>query len=459
MSRRRDVVRLDICVAARMIPTMKQKNRKPQAQAKAEAPPLPDTLEADVLVTGGGLVGLTLGIALARAGIETVVADTLDPAKVVEAEFDGRVSAIAFASARMFDALGLWKGLETHAQPINDILVTDGTHRRPGHAGAASMLHLHFDHRELDTGPLGFLLENRHIRMVQQAALEDCPGLTLLAPATVTSVQRSQYGIEAAIGTGQTVHARLCLAADGRRSPQREAAGIRCVEWAYEQTGIVTTVEHERPHHGVAQEFFLPSGPFAILPMKGNRASLVWTESRDAAPTYMALKDRPFAEEIGARFGPYLGKVKPVGPRWSYPLGFQLAESFIAPRLALVGDAAHGIHPIAGQGLNLGLRDIAALVEVLAEARRLGLDLGTEDVLERYQTWRRFDTVSLAIGTDALTHLFSNDFGPLRFARDMGLAIVNAIGPARRLFMRHAGGAVALGGESQLPRLLRGEMV
>ncbi|MGF1455865.1 MAG: UbiH/UbiF/VisC/COQ6 family ubiquinone biosynthesis hydroxylase [Alphaproteobacteria bacterium] len=413
----------------------------------------------DVVIVGGGLVGLTLGIALAKAKLETIVIDGLDPSTVVDAGFDGRVSAIAFASARMFKALGLWPSLEDRAQPINDILVTDGTGRRAGEAGAASLMHLHFDHRELDTGPLGFLMENRHIRMAQQTVMADCPGLHVLAPASVARVERGAQGVTAHLADGRTIKAKLCLAADGRRSFLRESAGIRTVGWQYRQTGIVTTVEHDDPHHGVAQEYFLPHGPFAILPMTGNRASLVWTEDADLAPDYMALDDARFAEEITHRFGPYLGEVRPVGPRWSYPLGFHMAERFVDDRMALVGDAAHGIHPIAGQGLNLGLRDIAALAEVLADARRLGLDPGAPTVLERYQQWRRFDTVALAAGTDVLTRLFSNDFGPLRMARDMGLAMVNAIGPARRLFMRHAGGAVAVGGEASLPRLLRGEAV
>lgn len=414
-------------------------------------------IACEALIVGGGLVGLTLGLALARTGMETVVVDALDPARVVDASFDGRVSAIAFASCRMFKALDLWEDLAPHAQPINDILVTDGATGRPGRPSAASLLHLHFDHRELDTGPLGYLMENRHVRQAQQKALENCPGLTLLAPAACTEVDRREDGVVARLADGRVIHARVCLAADGRRSAMREKAGIKLVSWPYRQTGIVTTVAHEEPHHGVAQEYFLPGGPFAILPMTGNRSSLVWTEGTAAAQTYMDLDEASFVSEIRERFGPYLGHVEPVGPRWSYPLGFQIAGAFVAPRLALVGDAAHGIHPIAGQGFNLGLRDVAALSEVLTDARRIGLDPGAADVLDRYQKWRRFDSVALGLGTDALTHLFSNDQPLIRAARDMGLAMVNAIGPARRVFMRHAGGALALGGDQSLPRLLRGE--
>ena len=233
-----------------------------------------------------------------------------------------------------------------------------------------------------------------------------------------------------------------------------ELAGIKTVGWDYGQTGIVTTVEHELPHEGVAQEYFLPGGPFAILPMVGNRASLVWTEKTEAAKTILALDDEAFAEEMRARFGDYLGACRPVGPRWSYPLSLQLARDYVRPRLALVGDAAHGIHPIAGQGLNLGLRDVAAAAEVIVDAARLGLDIGALTVLERYQRWRRFDNVALSLLMDGLNRLFSNDIAPVRLARDLGLGLVNQIGPARRFFMRHAGGAVG-----DLPRLLRGEAI
>ncbi len=421
--------------------------------------PSKDTLECEALIVGGGLVGLTLGIALGRAGIETIVVDALDPAKVTDAGFDGRVSAVAFASCRMLEALGLWDTLKPNAQPINDILVTDGTGLRARDTGAASLLHLHFDHRELGRGPLGNLIENRHIRLAQQSVIDDLDSLRLIAPAACDRVNRSGDGVTAHLADGRLIRARVCLAADGRNSPQREAAGIKSIGWQYDQMGIVTTVEHDEPHHGVAQEYFLPSGPFAILPMTGNRASLVWTEKTELARAYTKLDDDGFAREIADRFGPYLGDVRPVGPRWSYPLGLHLALDYVAPRLALVGDAAHGIHPIAGQGLNLGLRDVAALAQVLADARRVGLDPGTETVLEEYQSWRRFDNVTLAASTDVLNRLFSNDSAPLRFARDVGLSVVNAIGPARRAFMRHAGGAMALAGEKTLPRLLRGEPI
>ncbi len=417
------------------------------------------TLETEAVVIGGGLVGLTLGLALAKGGVECVVIDRLDPATVTDAGFDGRVSAIAFASCRMFRALNIWDALRPHAQPINDIVVSDS--RGPGAAdkGAAAPFFLHFDHREIGDEPLGHLIENRHIRLAQQQAVDAEPLVTLIAPDTVTWVDYDQSGATATLRSGNKVHGRVVFACDGRGSPTREAAGIKTIQWSYHQVGIVTTVEHERPHKGVAQEYFLPAGPFAILPMVGNRSSLVWTERADLAPAFLALDDDQFADEIASRFGSFLGKTKPVGPRWSYPLGFQIARDYVRPRLALVGDAAHGVHPIAGQGLNLGLRDVAALAEVIVDTARLGLDIGAADTLKRYERWRRFDNTALAFGMDALVHLFSNDITPVRIVRDIGLGIVNKVPALRRLFMRHAGGTVALGGEESLPRLLRGEAV
>jgi 2-octaprenyl-6-methoxyphenol hydroxylase len=402
--------------------------------------------ESDVLIVGGGLAGMPLALALAQGGLSVTVVDALDPATATGAGFDGRVSAVAFSSCRMLKRLDVIKHLAGQMQPINDIVVSDGRVRGPG-----SSLFLHFDHTEIGDEPLGHLIENRHMRIALQKAIVESPKVRLVAPNAVRSVA---YGAQAVatLADGATVKARVCFAADGRGSPTRIAAGIKTIGWDYGQTGIVTTVEHERPHEGVAQEYFLPGGPFAILPMVGNRASLVWTEKTEMAATIMALDDEAFADEMRARFGDYLGACKPVGPRWSYPLSLQLARDYVRPRLALVGDAAHGIHPIAGQGLNLGLRDVAAAAEVIVDAARLGLDIGALTVLERYQRWRRFDNVALSLLMDGLNRLFSNDIAPVRLARDLGLGLVNQIGPARRFFMRHAGGAVG-----DLPRLLRGE--
>ena len=401
--------------------------------------------KTDIIVCGGGMVGLTLGLAAAQGGLSVTVVDALLPEAVLAASFDGRVSALAYASVRMLTALGVWPHLAPHAQPIHEILVTDG---KPGQP--ASPFSLHFDASEIGAATLGHIAENRHIRSALYAAMP--PGLTLIAPAVVTRLENIPGGIIAHLSNGESVKAALAVAADGRDSKLRAEMGIGVIGWSYPQTGIVATVAHERPHNGVAYEHFLPSGPFAILPMTENRSSLVWTEDKNKAPAMLALNDADFDAEVARRFGPHLGATHVVGGRWSYHLSFHLARDFVRPRFALAGDCAHGIHPIAGQGLNLGLKDAAALAETVLDAARLGRDIGALDTLKRYERWRRFDSLALAASTDALNRLFSNDIAPLRHLRDLGLGTVDAIGPARRFFMRHAGGDVG-----KLPRLLKGE--
>jgi len=401
----------------------------------------------DVLIVGGGMVGLPLALALAQGGLKTLVVDAKQPAKVLEPEFDGRVSALAYASVRMLTALGVWERLEPHAQPIREILVTDG---RAGKS--ASPFSLHFDAGEVGADALGHIAENRHIRAALHGAVGSCPNLELAAPAIVESIAMNAGGAVARLGDGEEISAAVVIAADGRDSALRAQMEMQIIGWSYPQTGIVATVEHDKPHNGVAYEHFLPSGPFAILPMPGNRSSLVWTEAKAKAPALLALGEQEFNQELAARFGGHLGKTWSAGPRWSYPLSFHLAREFVRPRFALAGDCAHGIHPIAGQGLNLGLKDGAALAEVLLDAARLGRDIGALDTLKRYERWRRFDSFALAASTDALNRLFSNDIAPLRHLRDLGLGIVDSIGPARRFFMRHAGGDVG-----KLPRLMKGE--
>jgi 2-octaprenyl-6-methoxyphenol hydroxylase len=413
----------------------------------------------DVIIGGGGMVGLTLGVALAKSGLDVVVADPMPQAAVLNAAFDGRVSALAYASVRMYQALGIWPHLEKDAQPIADILVSDGRLD-----GEPSPFSLHFDTAEVGAAALGHIVENRHIRTGLFAVADTLPNLRLVAPAALTDLDAGVHGITATLANGETITASLAVAADGRDSPMRDLMGLRVISWSYPQTGIVATVEHARPHNGVAYEHFLPSGPFAILPMtpasnseavgqhKANRSSLVWTEREALAPGMMKLDAEDFDAEIARRFGTHLGATAAAGPRWSYPLKFHLARGFVAPRFALAGDSAHGIHPIAGQGLNLGLKDAAALTEVLCDAARLGLDIGALDVLQKYERWRRFDSFALSVATDGLNRLFSNDIGPLRALRDLGLGIVDAIGPARRFFMRHAGGDIG-----KLPRLMKGE--
>jgi 2-octaprenyl-6-methoxyphenol hydroxylase len=402
--------------------------------------------QADVIVGGGGMVGVTLALALAQGGLKVVVCDPVPPKTALDAKFDGRVSALSYSSQRMFEALGVWPRLEKDAQPIKDILVTDAPL-----GGAPSPFSLHFDSNEIGR-PMGAIAENRHIRRTLFEALDAEKNITLIAPAALTGLDDKGGKIVASLSNGEKVSASLAVAADGRESPMRDEMGIGVIGWSYPQWGIVATVEHEKPHGDVAYEHFLPSGPFAILPMTGNRSSLVWTERDTLAPAMMKLPEDEFNAEIAKRFGDHLGGTKAAGPRWSYPLKFHLARSFVKPRFALAGDSAHGIHPIAGQGLNLGLKDAAALAETLLDAARLGLDIGALDVLTRYERWRRFDSVTMGFTMDAFNRLFSNDIAPLRIARDIGLGVVDQIAPLRRLFMRTAGGDVG-----KLPRLLKGE--
>jgi 2-octaprenyl-6-methoxyphenol hydroxylase len=403
----------------------------------------------DVVIAGGGMVGLTLGLALAKSGVETAVVDGLDPKLVVDAKFDGRVSSFAPASRRLLDALGLWAHLAPQAQPIMDIIVGDGSARE----GASAAL-LHFEHSEVGQGPLAHMIENRHFRMALQREIEGVTALALVAPRRVARASQGRGAIEVELDDGRLFAASLCIAADGRESPLREAHGIKTVGWSYAQTGIVATIAHERPHNGTAYELFLASGPFAILPMTGNRSSIVWTERGSLAPAFLKLDDAAFIGEVAQRFGDQWGVLSLDGPRWSYPLSMHLALSYVAPRFALAGDAAHGVHPIAGQGLNLGLRDAAALAEVVIDAARLGLDIGSEAVLGRYQSWRRFDNALFAASFDALNRLFSNDIAPVAAVRRMGLDIVDSIAPLKRFFMHQASGA-----SGDVPRLMRGEAI
>lgn len=402
----------------------------------------------DVIIAGGGLAGLSLGLALAQGGVRVAAVDAIAPPVSVAPPFDGRVSALAPTSRRMFEAMGLWSDMAPEAQPVRDIVVSDGTVR-----DGASPLFLHFETVSTDE-PLSHMIENRHVRIAQQAALACAPSLTLLAPERVTRVSFTPGAAEAHLASGRVLRAALCVAAEGRASPLRAQMGIKTIGWDYAQHGIVTTVEHERPHEGAAQELFLPSGPFAILPMRGNRSSLVWTERADVAPAIMALDDASFAGEVRARFTDFLGAVRPVGPRWSYPLSLHLAREYVRPRFALLGDSAHGIHPLAGQGLNLGLRDAAALAEIVIDAMRLGQDIGATSVLAQYEQWRRFDNTLFALGCDALNTIFSNDIPPLRAARDAGMGLINLLKPLKRTLVTQAAGDAG-----RLPKLLRAEAI
>ena len=398
----------------------------------------------ELIVVGGGLAGLTLAIACAGAGVSVAVVDREDPATMLQEPFDGRTTAIAYGSQRVLDGIDLWPLVAGEAEPIREIRVADD----------GSPLFLHYDHRELGEAPLGYIVENRVLRRALMARARTLPTLTHLAPATVVSVERAAGTARARLGDGRVLKGELIAACDGRQSPLRHEAGIETVAWDYPQRSIVCTVEHALPHRGIAVEHFLPAGPFAILPMTGNRSSIVWTERAELVPALMALPAAAFTAELRPRFGDFLGKVSVVGPRWSYPLSLMHAARYAAARLVLVGDAAHVIHPIAGQGLNLGIRDIAALAELVVDARRLGLDIAHPELLERYERWRRFDNLTLAAVTDGLNRLFSNSLPPLRALRDFGLGAFNQSPPLKRFLMRHAMGLIG-----DLPRLVRGEVL
>ncbi len=419
--------------------------------------------KADVLVVGGGMVGMTAGIALAQAGLEVVLVDRALPELPLSAAYDGRSSAIAAGSRRILEGLGIWPLMMAEAEPIQEIRVSDGRAGPLGSLGWASGLFLHYDAREVGDRPLGYIVENRVTRKALAARADALPGLKVIQPESLASWSAGPGRVAAQLASGGELRASLLLAADGRQSQIRRQAGIAVQSWTYDQQGIVCSVGHERPHGGVAHEHFLPAGPFALLPMTdgplaaedrqpGHRSSLVWTERPKVAAGVLKLDETAFAAELTRRFGDSLGAFRVVGRRWSYPLSLLHAERYHDHRLALLGDAAHGIHPIAGQGLNLGIRDVAAIAEGVVDAARLGLDIGGADTLARYETWRRFDSLALILATDLLNRAFSNDFEPLRLARDLGLAAVEKLPPLKRVFMRHAMGAVG-----DLPRLARGE--
>ena len=408
----------------------------------------------DVIIAGAGMSGATLALALAHGGLTPVLVDPQPFAAQLAPTFDGRASAIAFSSFRAWDAMRVGDALRPHAQRIEQILVTDGRAPGPATSGVTPFL-LRFDAAEIAdrvrSEPLGYMLENRRIRTALAEAI-GAAGIEVLAPAAVAAVEFETGAARVRLADGRVLTAPVVVGAEGRNSVVRAAAGINAIGWAYGQSGVVATVKLEHPHGGVAHEYFLPGGPFAILPLTEDRVSLVWTEKTAAGEALRHARPEVFASLLKRRFGPFLGALEVVGPTFVYPLALQLAERLAAPRVALLGDAAHGIHPIAGQGLNLGLKDAAALAQVLVDAARLGEDIGAETVLRRYARWRRFDNVTLALATDVFTRLFSNDNPALRLVRGAGMAVVNRIGPARRFFMQEAGGAVG-----ELPRLFMGE--
>jgi 2-octaprenyl-6-methoxyphenol hydroxylase len=410
-------------------------------------------LDAEVIIVGAGMAGATLALALASGGIDCLLIDPQPFEVQLAPTFDGRASAVAFSAFRQWRVLGAGAFIEPHAQRIEQILVTDG--RAPGPAARApGGAWLRFDSAEIADRhagePLGYLVENRRIRAGLARAVE-AAAIRVLSPARVALAESLPAAARVTLEDGRALTAALVVGVDGRASKIRSDMGIGVIGWGYGHVGVVATVALEHDHQGVAYEHFLPTGPFAILPLTERRASLVWTESADKGAALKAARPEVFEAHLQRRFGPFLGGVTLSGPRFTYPLGLQLADRMTAPRVALLGDAAHAVHPIAGQGLNMGLKDVAALSQVLVEAARLGEDLGSEAVLDRYARWRRVDNLGVALATDVFTRLFSNDNPLARRVRDTGMALVNRIGPARRYFMAEAGGAAG-----DLPSLLRG---
>lgn len=404
------------------------------------------THDSDILIVGGGLVGMTTALALRMGGMKVALIDAQRAEAQMSDDFDGRGYALALSSQRLLDALDLWPALEAHAQPMLDIKVADG---RVGQA--PSPFFMHFDHAEIEEGPMGFMVEDRYLRRACLDRLSSDDGITYLDGTRVVSQDVTGRGITLGLSDGRRMTAPLLIGADGRASGTARRAGIRRTEWGYDQTALVCAVAHEAPHLGVAHQLFLPGGPLAILPLTGNRSSIVWSERRHLAKDLLRADDAVFLQALRPRFGDFLGRIELAGQRFGYPLGLSLAQSFVSDRLCLVGDAAHGVHPIAGQGLNAGLRDVAALVETLISATRRGEDFSAADVLARYARWRHFDTAAMAMATDAFYRMFSNDNALVRMARDVGMGAVNAVPGLRRGFIREAAGLTG-----DVPRLMQG---
>jgi 2-octaprenyl-6-methoxyphenol hydroxylase len=402
-------------------------------------------VKRDVVIGGAGFAGLALAVALRQALGERFSVVVADPALKNTQSKDPRASAIAAAARRLFEAIEVWDAVADEAQPILDMVVTDSKLD-----DAVRPTFLTFGGEVEEGEPFAHMIENKLLVDALVAKAKEL-GIDLRATA-VTSFEHARNTIDVTLADGGTISARLLVGADGARSQIREQAGIATHGWNYGQSAIVCTVEHERDHEGRAEEHFLPAGPFAILPLTGNRSSIVWTEREAEAERIVALPDDEFHDELEKRFGLHLGDLKVAGARRAFPLSLFTARAFIAERLALVGDAAHIIHPIAGQGLNMGLRDVAALAEAVTDAARLGLDIGAPDVLERYQRWRRFDTAMMGVATDSLNRLFSNRSDVLRLMRDVGLGLVERMPPLKRLFIREAAGFTG-----DVPKLMRGE--
>lgn len=408
--------------------------------------PILRPMSRDILITGGGLSGPILALALARAGQTVTVIDALSEKIRKNAGFDGRSYAVALTSRRLLDGIGIWGEIADQSQPILEIKVSDG---RAGEG--PSPFFMHFDHAEIEEGPMGHMVQDRHLRRALIEAMAATDGVTHLAGETVTAQDETPGGVTLTLASGKTLHGSLLVGADGRSSGTATRAGIKRTGWDYAQTALVCAIAHEKPHHGIAHQFFMPPGPLAILPLPGNISSIVWSEQAETAAAFNAMPDTEYLTMLRPRFGDFLGEISLTGKRYSYPLSLSLATRLVAPRTALIGDAAHGVHPIAGQGLNAGMRDIAALAEVITDATRRGEDTGSAAVLTRYEEWRRFDNTALAVATDSFNRLFSNDNTLIRGLRDLGMGMVGNMPTLRRSFIREAAGLTG-----DLPRLMRG---
>jgi 2-octaprenyl-6-methoxyphenol hydroxylase len=405
--------------------------------------------QSDIIIVGGGLNGPALALALAQTGFSVTVIDALSEKVRRNAAFDGRSYALALTSQRLLYGIGVWQDVAEHAQPMLEIKVTDG---RAGEG--PSPFFMHFDHAEIEEGPMGYMVEDRHLRRAFLDAMAASPDITHLSGETVVAQTIGPASASVTLDSGTILSGSILIGSDGRASGTAERAGIKRTGWGYGQTALVCAVAHEKPHNGIAHQFFMPPGPLAILPLTGNRCSIVWSETDAEAQRINALDDAGYLDVLRPRFGDFLGDISLAGKRFTYPLNLTIANRFVAARLALIGDAAHGVHPIAGQGLNAGLRDVAALAETLTVAARRGEDIGSPLVLERYEQWRRFDTATLAAATDAFNRLFSNDNTLLRAGRDIGMGIVNAIPSLRRGFIREAAGLTG-----DVPRLMQGKAI
>ena len=401
--------------------------------------------DCDIAIVGGGLNGPALALAAAQVGLRVIVLDATSHKPRKNAKFDGRAYALALASKRLMAAVGVWENVAQDAEPMLNIRVSDGR------AGVgASPFFMDFDHAELEEGPMGYMVEDRHLRYALQAAMQTSPLIEYRLATRVTGQSTGPEGVTLSLANNQKITTRLLVGADGRQSGTAARAGITYTGWQYSQTALVCAVKHDRPHGGVAHQFFMPAGPMAVLPLSARRSTVVWSEKTDNAAVIKTLDDAAFLDVLRPRFGDFLGDIALTGGRFSYPLGMMIAKNYIAPNVALIGDAAHGVHPIAGQGLNAGLRDVAALIQVLSEAKQRGEDFASQPVLARYQLWRRFDATALAVATDGFNRLFSNDNPILRLGRDLGMGMINAMPKVRRGILREAAGLTG-----DLPDLMR----